>query len=643
MKRLWTGFFLCILLLGCPLIIVAETITDPALRVWIDIVLSEEYPAVTSTWMPFPVRAFVDETSKSYRTGQIDPAIAEIPAELSSLLTTNPAAGIRALAGFLRNDGGSAGRVANQFHYAKRVHDLITATVAYDSDAFSGNKVLPTSDDPLVYLNYASGPRATCGGFARLFGMFMEVAGIEALIIDGFSRNYLRLPGNTTAWHQWNAVKIGGRWYIVDTTGDSRLSFYNNSMTPIKSYRDGDLFIAPELKLVENMAYDPAEQLVAEPISKVVFLSLPKITAQVYIHGVELFSPDQLAGLSKYEEDYSAALKYRADSYDSKSGIKTFQFIVPKEFSLGAWLYDENDKIVYYRTLVTAEAYSATHNKVTILFSAPERGRHWCKISVKDLSAANSSYKALYSFYVNETAAGADYLPANKLELATDLASLRYGVSFSPVRVNSADPDFYTFGVSYPAGTQVAMSVYSASGVRQDDFMHYTMTGLLAKQYNIGTPPPGEYFVEVKAKTSEAASFNDIVGIWRFTSSGEGPRRYPRQTLHYYTSTTFYDKGFSTVTHNLETVAAGGVYEVCIRDSLGEGMKCLLKDKDGKNVEGHYSTTLEGDIYTFRFSAPSEPGEYTARIYRYTGSSFTTACFFIINSTVAGPELVNTW
>ena len=119
--------------------------------------------------LPFPFRFNVDYTSASYRTGVIDPAIAQVPVKIQTGMLSQPQKYIKQLASFLKNDGGSAGKAKDQYHLVKRIHDWITDNLAYDSYLLCGIEGWEGSRYPESFLKYETGPRTTCGGFARLF------------------------------------------------------------------------------------------------------------------------------------------------------------------------------------------------------------------------------------------------------------------------------------------------------------------------------------------------------------------------------------------------------------------------------------------------------------------------------------------
>lgn len=62
--------------------------------------------------------------------------------------------------------------------------------------------------------------KAVCQGYAQLFESLAERVGLEAVVIPGTSKSLLthigRQPGASD--HAWNAVKINGKWQLLDVT-----------------------------------------------------------------------------------------------------------------------------------------------------------------------------------------------------------------------------------------------------------------------------------------------------------------------------------------------------------------------------------------------------------------------------------------
>jgi transglutaminase/protease-like cytokinesis protein 3 len=66
--------------------------------------------------------------------------------------------------------------------------------------------------------------KAVCAGYADLLGAMCKLAGIESEVVTGYSRCYNFGHRRPFSWsdHAWNAVKLGGNWYLLDATWESK-------------------------------------------------------------------------------------------------------------------------------------------------------------------------------------------------------------------------------------------------------------------------------------------------------------------------------------------------------------------------------------------------------------------------------------
>ncbi len=88
------------------------------------------------------------------------------------------------------------------------IHNYIVLNTVYDYDGYTSGKIADASYTTAgVLLN----GKAVCEGYANTFKLFMDVLGIECHIITG------EVEG---IGHAWNAIKLDGEWYYVDTTWD---------------------------------------------------------------------------------------------------------------------------------------------------------------------------------------------------------------------------------------------------------------------------------------------------------------------------------------------------------------------------------------------------------------------------------------
>ena len=92
------------------------------------------------------------------------------------------------------------------------IHDYIISNCDYDYKNYIKGKIPKSSYSPVGVLLKK---KAVCQGYAETFQLFMDALGIPCCMVSG-------IAGSGDAWgdHAWNRVKIGKKWYHVDTTWD---------------------------------------------------------------------------------------------------------------------------------------------------------------------------------------------------------------------------------------------------------------------------------------------------------------------------------------------------------------------------------------------------------------------------------------
>ena len=186
--------------------------------------------------------------------------VRQVPKNIQEQIFENPKDTIYDLVKFLvgnSNDTGLKIRI---------MHDWICDNIAYDCDG---------------YETVLKKRKAVCIGYANLLAVMCQVAKIDCEIVSGWSkgfgyRGYLKEESD----HAWNAVKIAGKWKLIDVTWDAgfverrtfikqySLQWYN--LTP---YQFGYSHLPEEEKwqlLSEKQVRTP-EQFVKEPYVPGVF------------------------------------------------------------------------------------------------------------------------------------------------------------------------------------------------------------------------------------------------------------------------------------------------------------------------------------------------------------------------------------
>lgn len=96
----------------------------------------------------------------------------------------------------------------SEYDKEKAVYDWMTSSLQQDRGALT---VIPATqedcDNPYGVLKYHN---AVCVGYATTFRMFMQMMGMECMVVH-----------NTERYHSWDIVKMDGEWYITDIYSDA--------------------------------------------------------------------------------------------------------------------------------------------------------------------------------------------------------------------------------------------------------------------------------------------------------------------------------------------------------------------------------------------------------------------------------------
>lgn len=149
----------------------------------------------------------------------------------------------------------------NDAHKARAIFRWMTDRIAYDADAFLARRFSDSSPTKVLK------DRVTmCEGYSRLFKALGDKAGLETALIPGHIRYAnSRASDALTTNHGWNAVKLDGRWYLLDVTWGA------GEMNPLtrkwdKRFREYYFLTPPERLVFSHFPEAPAHQLLKPPI-----------------------------------------------------------------------------------------------------------------------------------------------------------------------------------------------------------------------------------------------------------------------------------------------------------------------------------------------------------------------------------------
>jgi transglutaminase-like putative cysteine protease len=167
----------------------------------------------------------------------------------------------------------------------KALHDYVADRVAYDAAAYASGHIPHEDGDPQAVFRSRKG---VCAGYAALMRELGRASGDEIAYVVGDARSAQRpMEGEG---HAWNAVKIGGGWYLLDATWDAG---------PIdgsafkKQYTTEYLFTPPEMFAVTHFPEQAKWQLLEHSLSHAEFFRRPVLAPAFFRWGLELRQPEQ--------------------------------------------------------------------------------------------------------------------------------------------------------------------------------------------------------------------------------------------------------------------------------------------------------------------------------------------------------------
>jgi hypothetical protein len=221
----------------------------------------------------------LDGSVGKYRTDKMEARIRRVPKELVEQVFFEPETALPGVVSSLTNG------VSGPFLKAKTLHDWICDNIAYDADMYFSGRI--TAQD---YISVLKKKKAVCSGYTNLFNQMCELAGIESIGINGYSKGfgYSGKIGKDTD-HAWNAVHIGNKWYLVDVTWDAGPM---ERRTFIKRYSTEWLFLDSRPFLYSHLPEQAEYQYYAPALTSDDFMREAYIAGKFFQYGLALKTED---------------------------------------------------------------------------------------------------------------------------------------------------------------------------------------------------------------------------------------------------------------------------------------------------------------------------------------------------------------
>ena len=174
-------------------------------------------------------------------------------------------------------------QIDDPYERTRAVHDYVATRVAYDVVSLQPGQRAPQDADTV----FQSG-KGVCAGYANLMVALGDAAELDIVYLVGNSRD--EEGGVAGSMHAWNAVKLEGKWFLIDATWDAG-SVGDGGFTA--DYKTDYLLTPPEIFRVTHLPEVEDWQLTSPPLSRGEFTRLPMLRPSFYAADLDLVDIDR--------------------------------------------------------------------------------------------------------------------------------------------------------------------------------------------------------------------------------------------------------------------------------------------------------------------------------------------------------------
>jgi len=145
-------------------------------------------------------------------------------------------------------------------------------------------------DDKLLIKNVLERKKGICYDYSFLFRAMCNLSGIESKMISGYAKTSYKEIGVifTKTNHAWNAVRIGGKWHLLDVTWASERRYDDNKVERINEA----YFLTPPSKMIlDHLPKEEMWQLLDQKVDEKKFFDFPHIYPNYLKYQIQGFSP----------------------------------------------------------------------------------------------------------------------------------------------------------------------------------------------------------------------------------------------------------------------------------------------------------------------------------------------------------------
>ena len=307
--------------------------------------------------------------------------VRQVPKQIQDGIFVNPKDNIVPLVKFL---AGTSGDTSSR---VKILHDWICDNIAYDCDVFTEEGAGAQGYETVLKKR-----KAVCVGYANLMAVMCQLANIESEIVYGWSKGF-NYPGylRPESDHAWNAVKIAGKWKLIDVTWDAG---FVERRTFIKRYTTQWYNLKPEQFIYSHLPEEKEWQLLGEKQIR----TSERFEKEPYIPGVFF--------------EYGLSFGKDAPSYTNLiHGETGFDFSSSKNgVSLSAGIYGESDGA----DLSRASYFENAGRNKRFLFDVPDKKVYTVRVGARINGVTSNPYYFSRADFEQKVLAKAQELLAEK-------------------------------------------------------------------------------------------------------------------------------------------------------------------------------------------------------------------------------------
>ncbi len=172
----------------------------------------------------------------------------------------------------------------NDREKAKAIYCWITSNISYDVSAYPAGAVSRYLSPDEVLKRKS----AVCQGYAELFAALGTAAGLEVKTVDGYAKGFSYSAGDVFRGdcnHAWNALKINGKWHLLDVTWGAGHVENGKFIRHYEEY----YFCPPSNHFIySHFPRDPQLQLLSAPVSLQDFEKLVYVKPAFFKNSISL-------------------------------------------------------------------------------------------------------------------------------------------------------------------------------------------------------------------------------------------------------------------------------------------------------------------------------------------------------------------